>query len=716
MNNSKVYAVIFFFISIVALLISNSVLKDKVISLKEEKYLLTYQDIYSKTKILVDEKKNATLAVAIALSYDDSLVHALQGNKLELLELYELSLSLRNHSDFKNVWLQLIDTQGRSVFRSWIEDKGDTILGFRTDINEMLKNPKVMTTISVGKFDMTFKSIVPIYNSKKLLGMIEVITHFNSIAENLIHKDIEPIIMADKKYKNQLTKPFTKLFIDDYYIANIDANLRYMNFIKSKGVEHFINNEKKYHIDEENGYFITSYDLPDIEGNDMGYIILFKPLDKIDMSEVELFKEKIMFYILGVIILLGGLLYYLSHKNFVSKISLKNEEMNKLNRSLSLSIQEQNSFLSLFDQDNSVLFKWNNDEKWSVSHVSESVFSFLEYSKEEFLNGTVSYSECIYKDDLKRVEREVKSAIEKNESSFEHRPYRVLTKSKKIKWVIDQTIIIKDEDGNIINFIGFIGDISEIKQLEDDNREKEKMLFQQSKMAAMGEMIGNIAHQWRQPIAIISMWSNNIIIDVDMETVNNKSLLTYANNINTQTKHLSQTIDDFRNFFAPNKERSTFTLKSSIEKTMNLLNAAFKTHDIEVIQEFEDIEITSFENELTQAILNVIKNTKDILVTLIEDERRLLFIDTYENEGYAVIEIKDNGGGIPIDIIDKVFEPYFTTKHKSQGTGIGLYMTDTIITKHLGGEISVQNSEYEYEGVAYRGAKFMIRLPIQKRG
>ena len=249
-----------------------------------------------------------------------------------------------------------------------------------------------------------------------------------------------------------------------------------------------------------------------------------------------------------------------------------------------------------------------------------------------------------------------------------------------------------------------------VKDEVTQNLKKEQMLYQQSKMASMGEMIGNIAHQWRQPIAVISMWANNIIADIDMEEVDTKSLKIYANNINEQTNHLSQTIDDFRNFFSPNKEESTFTLKSSIDKTMSLLSASFKANSIEVIEEIEDIEITALENELTQAILNIIKNAKDILVTLPSDAKRLLFINIYSNNKKLYIEIIDNGGGVPADIIDKVFEPYFTTKHKSQGTGIGLYMTESIVTKHLDGTVYVQNVEYEYEGVNYKGAKFTIEL------
>ncbi|MEA3498817.1 MAG: HAMP domain-containing sensor histidine kinase, partial [Campylobacterota bacterium] len=245
------------------------------------------------------------------------------------------------------------------------------------------------------------------------------------------------------------------------------------------------------------------------------------------------------------------------------------------------------------------------------------------------------------------------------------------------------------------------------------NNEKEQMLFQQSKMAAMGEMIGNIAHQWRQPISIISMWANNIVADIDMEDIKNENLRRYANNINEQTNHLSKTIDDFRNFFTPNKEKTTFTLKSSIDKTMNLLSASFKTHSIEVIKDVEDITITALENELTQAILNIIKNAKDILITLPKGKRRLIFIDIYKKNNQIILEIKDSGGGVPKDIIDKVFEPYFTTKHKSQGTGIGLYMTESIVTKHLNGEIFVRNVEYNYDNTIYSGAKFIIKIPLQ---
>ncbi len=253
-----------------------------------------------------------------------------------------------------------------------------------------------------------------------------------------------------------------------------------------------------------------------------------------------------------------------------------------------------------------------------------------------------------------------------------------------------------------------------VEEEVEKNQTKDRLLFQQSKMASMGEMIGNIAHQWRQPLSVIAMNVNNMSLTIELEEkLSDETILTCTQNVSKQCKHLTKTIDDFRNFFSPNKEKNNFKLKSIINKSMTLLNASFKTHQIEVIQSIEDIEIMGLENELTQAILNIINNAKDIVSMLSKESRRVIFIDIYKKDDKAIIEIKDNGGGVPKDIIDKVFEPYFTTKHKSQGTGIGLYMTQSIVTKHLHGEISVINTEYEYEGIKYTGAKFIVEIPLK---
>lgn len=144
-----------------------------------------------------------------------------------------------------------------------------------------------------------------------------------------------------------------------------------------------------------------------------------------------------------------------------------------------------------------------------------------------------------------------------------------------------------------------------------------------------------------------------------------------------------------------------------IDKVFNIIGQQFITQDIEIIKNIEDITILSLENELIQVLLNILNNAKDALLKL-KDEKRLIFINAYTKDKFIVIEIKDNAKGIKEEIIDRIFEPYFTTKHQSQGTGIGLYMSQNIVKNYLNGTLDVYNEDYKYEGVAYTGAKFII--------
>ena len=373
-----------------------------------------------------------------------------------------------------------------------------------------------------------------------------------------------------------------------------------------------------------------------------------------------------------------------------------------------------------------ILFEKERDKGYDVlKHIIDNSLEAILLYKENIcvdvnnaaleMFGFSNKSEIIGKDNLEQVGKSLQCVINKEMECESKEPYETLLFNKENEAVSAlvrcKNMILDNETIKIIAAV----DLTHIKILEDDARKKEQILFQQSKMASMGEMIGNIAHQWRQPIAIISMWANNIIADIDMSEVNEENLKKYANSINKQTKHLSQTIDDFRNFFIPNKDKTTFTLKCIIDKTVSLLTASFKTHNIEVIENIEDIQITALENELTQAILNILKNAKDILITLPNESKRLIFINIYKNNNKAILEIKDNGGGVSKEIIAKVFEPYFTTKHKSQGTGIGLYMTQSIITEHLDGKISVENIKYMHNDKEHSGAKFIIEIPIKNK-
>ncbi|MEA3497696.1 MAG: PAS domain-containing sensor histidine kinase, partial [Campylobacterota bacterium] len=368
------------------------------------------------------------------------------------------------------------------------------------------------------------------------------------------------------------------------------------------------------------------------------------------------------------------------------------------------SVKFQNKLLALFDTKNTALFIWNYDKDWSVDYTTDHIVNILGYTKDQFLRKDILYLDIIHKDDLALVNQEVDDAIKNNLNYFRHEPYRIITKDGDEKWILDQTMITKD-DNKIINFIGFITDIT-------DSKMKALQLAKSEKMASMGEMIGNIAHQWRQPIAIISMWANNIIADVDIDDIDNENLIKYSNNIQEQTKYLSQTIEDFRDFIKGDRVKTRFNLDDGVKSFLNLVEGSIKTHNIDIILDLQkDIVIEGYKNELNQCLINIFKNAKDILKVNIKDEK-LIFISTSREGKDIVIKIKDNGGGIPEKILPKIFEPYFTTKHKSQGTGLGLNMTYNLIVKGMGGTIRVDNVTYEYNNKKFTGAEFTITLPI----
>ena len=248
-----------------------------------------------------------------------------------------------------------------------------------------------------------------------------------------------------------------------------------------------------------------------------------------------------------------------------------------------------------------------------------------------------------------------------------------------------------------------------IKKEIDNTLEKERLLIQQSKMAVMGEMIGNIAHQWKQPLSTISTISTGIKFQNEMNCLNDHDITLGMDNINGSIQYLSQTIDDFRNFFKPNKTKTNFNILDALENTIKLMGSQFKNNNIELIKNINNAELYGYYNELLQVLINILKNAKDELIKLDTNKRRIIFIDTYTDKSNLIIKIRDNANGIPSDIIEKIFDPYFTTKENDEGTGIGLYMCKQIIDG-MTGKIQVINVEYEYEAQIYYGAEFIISM------
>ena len=243
-----------------------------------------------------------------------------------------------------------------------------------------------------------------------------------------------------------------------------------------------------------------------------------------------------------------------------------------------------------------------------------------------------------------------------------------------------------------------------IKNAIEEVREKENMLIAQSRLATMGEMIGNIAHQWRQPLTAVGIIIQNYEDAYEDGILDMEYLEKHSDIVMDILTQMSRTIDDFRNFFKPNKLIQEFNIKNVIEKTVGFLEASFRVSSIKLeLNLDETCFINGFPNEYSQVILNLLNNSKDVLKERnIQIENRKIIISLYKENGKSVVTVVDTGGGIPEDIIGRIFEPYFTTKDDETGTGMGLYMSKIIIEDNMKGKLTARNIQ--------DGAEFRIEI------
>jgi signal transduction histidine kinase len=228
-------------------------------------------------------------------------------------------------------------------------------------------------------------------------------------------------------------------------------------------------------------------------------------------------------------------------------------------------------------------------------------------------------------------------------------------------------------------------------------------------------MIGNIAHQWRQPLSVISTCASGIKFEKEFNQISDERLFESLDLIVENTQYLSKTIDDFRNFFKADKVIEDFCINDSINSVLKLLKSSIQNHNIQVETHFTGkLIVYGYPNEFLQVLINLFNNAKDVLISQPIDSR-FLIINTYIKSNKTVIEVCDNGGGVDELIISKIFEPYFTTKHKSQGTGIGLYMSHQIVVEHMKGEIFAKNIEIVRNEKVYKGCSLIIELPIKDK-
>ena len=381
-------------------------------------------------------------------------------------------------------------------------------------------------------------------------------------------------------------------------------------------------------------------------------------------------------YLLSLIVLLLVIFIFLQRKRSKKEIELLQFENKKYNKMLNVTLE-------------AVIFLRNQ----KIVDLNDAAVELSGYKNKEELFDT-SYHNFIANEDIERVIKNIENRfVGKYEVTL------VNKSGKKIPVLLQVNRFEEDDkDTTIVNIL----DLTDIKR-------REHILSQNVKMAQMGEMIGNIAHQWRQPLSVITTAASGIRMKKEYAQITDEELYKLLDSIVLNSEHLSSTIDVFRNFIKEKVELKEVVIQDRINNALSIIETRMQNEHIKLINSVDyssPVKAIIIVGELSQVIINIINNAIDILVKK-SDPVKTIEIDLEQDNQNITITIEDNGGGISEKTMAHIFEPYFTTKHKSVGTGVGLYMSYDIIVNHMKGVLYAKNTS--------KGAKFFIKIPIEKR-
>ena len=569
---------------------------------------------------------------------------------------------------------------------------------------------KFLVSIKSNAFSTEINELKYEYNSKLSMFIIFIflIATFLILASIVFAKFITTIFLQYNKRLKHKTNLYKKLknryelaiIASDYGLWDIDLETNKIFFSK-KWLEMFAYQSKNITTLEDWLSLIHQKDQSDVRKK------LTAHLENKTKHFISEFRIKNRFGIYKWVLIRG--------KVFTNK-------SNNSKRMIMMSIDiQQNKQLSrdlknvdlLVEYGKIIIFKWRNDEDLTVTYVSKSINTYG-YCIKDFESQKIAYFDFIHKNDVFKIKKKIKTAISERLNFFTIR-HRIINSKGKIKWVFNRTILLRDDLDNVTHLYGYISDITRIKIYEQElenkienevekNIQKDKLLAHQNKLASMGEILGNIAHQWRQPLNNVSLLIyflrdnyNNFTQDKLKETIQSALL---------QIEYMSDTIDDFRNYYLPIKEKISFNIENAITISSKIVSSRFANTNMQLEIFGVDIKIINYKNEFQQVIVNIFNNASDIALVKnkIQKFEAKITITLKRKHDFAQIIIENNCGSAEQEVLDKMFEPYFTTKFENQGTGIGLYMAKTIIEKNMNGHITASNTA--------NGVKFNILLPL----
>ncbi len=473
-------------------------------NLTNQIYLNKSLEIKELLKEEIKNKKKRTFALTYLISQDKKIITALENKDNNLISSYKNIIEeMGNHNEFKHLWLHVIDKSGHSFYRSWSDDVGEDVTSARVDVVSMIKNPRTIEEISTGKYDISFKTMIPLYDAKKeFIGMVELISKFNSVAQNLKEKNIEPLIIVDKNYSKNITHPFSNLFIDDYYVANENASKDLMEMVKKEGIEKFLS-LKGYMIFHK--YLVTTYEIKDINNNDMGFFIFLFSEKNINKSAISEFKTAYLSKVIIFMVISGLLFLYLLNKAYTKTLKVRLKEQTS---QMMLQEEELKSLYEIYDKN--VIFSVT-DLKGVITHASSAFCKISGYEKEELIgkpHNIIRHPETpkeTFKKMWEEIQKEKKFTTE----------LKNLRKDGTYYWVVAEIEPKYDKKGNHIGYFAVREDITANKEIEEIQKE---IIF------TMGSIAESRSKETSEHIERVAKYTELIALELGLEPKEAKML------------------------------------------------------------------------------------------------------------------------------------------------------------------------------------------------
>ncbi|MFA7090819.1 MAG: ATP-binding protein, partial [Arcobacteraceae bacterium] len=630
----------------------------------------------------------------VNLSHNDNNIEKIDAIKNKntdaLKKWFKMDYNNLNMYDYS--LLQIILPNGEVLFD--IFNRADKKM---THIEE-LRNKNFFELTSFG---LVYTYWVPMYDSDHIIAYFQLGLSPKVLSKNL--KEVfgsKSYFFIKKEFASSMVNK-TQLVTQGYKICSLCVEEKDM-FIRQ--IAPILNIDKQKEGDiisyKDAYYALYTYNIVDMHQNTIGKLVLFDDVSIIEEKLIELILKSILFIFFSMIII------YILLSRYLNKV------FGLLN--------EQNEII----EDRAILFDSIADGVFGVNNAGNCIFinqvalSILGFTKDEIINKNQHTIFHAYKPNGE-------------EYPFEECPVALSLNDRKTRMCEDYfikkdgtflpislTVAPTSEGGVVVVF----KDISVAKAYEkvleqkvqeeiEKNRQKDMLLQQQARLAALGEMIGNIAHQWRQPLSAITALISGLKVKQEFNLLNKGDIIQVSDDIIKNANFMSDTIDEFRDFFKHKQQKEKFFILKMVDETLNILKGVYRNYQIKVELNIEDtLFCVGVKNLLSQVLLNLLTNAKDAFGDK-NIATKQVYISAISDEKDIVITVQDNAGGIDENIIDKIFDPYFTTKHQSSGTGIGLYMSVQIIQKHFNGTIVCNNI---YNDNDEKGACFIIQIPKEK--